>query len=235
VIAIENALEEVGVTPNQPCSYKFTFQNVKDFVAQAFKLDGISTSAFQDGSTLLTVTQLIDNAQSILTADAMAQAIQRQAAGLTILANPRGQQLSPNETTTLLAPFIVGCPPPTTPLGLVAFPPLQVTQTGPFKQNQVISFSVSNGTLPSSFFVTYISGDNTKSVFPKSVRNNTFTAPTGDNMSGQTYVVVSDVNTNATGAFQQLDGDTLFGPTVIEMLPLGRNVTLFDSGFPNTP
>ncbi|KAJ9603185.1 hypothetical protein H2200_012480 [Cladophialophora chaetospira] len=235
VIAIEDGLQDIGATPNKPCTYKFSFHNVKDFVSQASVLDGISTSAFQDGAPLLHIAELIANSQAILTDDAMAQAIQRQAAGVTILGNPRGQVLSPNETTTLLAPFIISCPSSNMPLPLVASPRLTVTQKGPFKQNQLISFSVGNGTLPSSFFVMYISGDNTKSVFPTNVRNNTFKAPTGSNMAGQTYVFVSSINTNAAGAFEQSEAGILFGPTVIEMLPLSRNATVFDSGFPNTP
>lgn len=198
-------------------------------------LDGISTSAFQDGAPLLSIAQLIANSQAVLADDAMAQAIQRQAAGVTILGNPRGQGLGPNETTTLLAPFIISCPSSNMPLPLVAFPPLTVTQSGPFKQNQLISFSVGNGTLPRSFFVTYISGDNTKSVFPTNIRNITFEAPTGSNMAGQTYAFVSSINTNTSGEFKQSEAGILFGPTVIEMLPLSRNVTVFDSGFPNTP
>lgn len=236
VIAIENGLGELGVRPNAPCTYRFAFRNVTDFVTQASVLDGIETSAFQDGASLLTITGLIDNSQGILTDVAMAAAIQRQAANKTILGNPRGQVLSPNETTTLLAPFNVSCPATNMALPLVTFPPLNITSaaTRPFRQNASISFTVGNGTLPPSFFVTYISGLNTKSVIPTNISRNTFSAPVGDNMAGQTYVFVSSNNTNATGAFETIEPDILFGPTVLEVQPLPRNVTLFDSGLPNT-
>jgi hypothetical protein len=223
---LSQAIEEFGAKPNQPCNYTFNFTSIHDFLAQASFLEGVNVDAFVGVSGQLQTPQLINNAEAILASNGMHNAIQRGESGLTILANPRGQALTADEVTTLLAPFILSCPS-SNMVNSTAFPALSTNATRPVKQGDLLSFSIPNGTLPSTFFVTFLSGLNVKTSFPTSIEGNTFKAPVGSNMAGQTYVVVSNVNSNGT----LNDTDILFGPTTIEVLPLPRNISAFDSSF----
>jgi hypothetical protein len=75
--------------------------------------------------------------------------------------------------------------------------------------------------------VTFISGTNTKTSLPVDIdlAQGTFKAATGDNMAGQTYVIVSNTNTNGS----LTDSDIIFGPAAIEVVPLPRNISAFDN------
>lgn len=212
--------------PNQPCNYTFPVSNIPEFIELASVLEGIITDGFVGISSLITTPELSRNAEAILAVDGMHTAIQRAEAGKVILANPRKQPLTPNQLGTLLAPFIVSCPSSNMANSSQAFPPLQVNASKPLKQLSLLPLSITNGALPASFFVTFISGDNVKTSFPTQIETRTLKAPVGANMAGQTYVVISNVNTNGTLD----DSNILFGPTVIEVDPLPRNISAFDSG-----
>lgn len=226
VALLTDALHDIGVKPNQPCDFTFPFHNVPEFIELASVLEGITTDAFVGISSLLQTPELNRNAEAILAVDAMHTAIQRAEAGLVILANPRKQPITPNQVSTLLAPFIISCASSNMPNGSHPFPPLQVDAHGIFKQLSLLPLSITNGELPSTFFATFISGDNVKTSFPTHIDGRTFKAPVGENMAGQTYVVVSNVNNNGTLD----DSNIVFGPTVFEAEPLPRNISAFDSG-----
>jgi hypothetical protein len=239
-IAIEDGLTDAGVTPNAPCKFNFNVPSVASFVSQAEHITAVMTSAFSDGTTLLTVNSLIEESAEFTTAIAMGNAVNRALANLTVVANPRGQSASPNEVTTIIQPFIGSCPSTNLQLPITAFPPLTVTSTGPFKQGQLVGFSVPNNlTLPptSAMFVTFFSGGNTKTSVPVFSGNSThtFSAAVGNNMAGSTFVVLSVVNDNST-TLPDFEPGIIAGPSLpIEVLPLTRNATVFDSGFPSTP
>jgi hypothetical protein len=173
---------------------------------------------------------LSENAENILPIEGVHNALQRAEAGQNIISNPRGQPLTPNQVTTLLAPFIASCPSTNTVLSFTAFPPLVALQPGPFVQRKLATFVVPKAQaskLPSPFFVTFISGTNTKTSLPVDIdlAQGTFKAAIGDNMAGQTYVIVSNTNTNGS----LTDSDIVFGPAAIEVVPLPRNISAFDN------
>jgi hypothetical protein len=179
---------------------------------------------------LLQTPELFKNAQAILLVEGVHNALQRQASRETVIANPRGQPLTPNEVLTLLAPYIISYPSTNIVLPFTPFPPLTVIhpEFGPFKQNAPIAlFIPRNSTLAETFFVTFLSGTNTKAQFPFDInrKTNTFKADVGRNMAGQTYVFVSNSSSNRTFS----ESDILFGPAVIEVAPLPRNISAFDN------
>ena len=76
-------------------------------------------------------------------------------------------------------------------------------------------FSV-DGSLPSSFYVTFVSGLTTMSMAPTMVSGTSFTAMIPDMASGQTFAFVTSENVTMT----LMDSMILYGPAIIEATPM---------------
>lgn len=142
--------------------------------------------------------------------EALHTAIQRFSLKQVGPGNPYGSALGLSEVYTLAAAFIKSCPTTNAALPVKAFPGLTATQGQPTAEGITFTFSV-KGSLPSSFFVTWVSGLTTTSVAPK-VSGNTITAVVPSTAEGQSYAFITSSNVTSI-----TDDVVLFGPAIVEI------------------
>ena len=97
----------------------------------------------------------------------------------------------------------------------MAFPRLYPTQGQPTAPGISYTFSV-EGTLPETFFVTFVSGLDTVSVDGKKIEGDMIITIIPDTAMGQTYAFVTSADAK-DGPL--VDDIILFGPTVLEVTP----------------
>jgi len=207
------AIKGTGATPVAACQYNFAFPDVKSFVTTASVLEGVGVSAYLGGAGLITSKEYLGVAGSILVTESLHTALQRFNLGEIAPASPYGTALGLNDVYTMAAAFIKSCPSSNPPLPVKAFPTLTPTQGIPASVGNPFTFSV-KGSLPSSFFVTFVSGLDVASV-PSTEQGGMISAKIPAIAMGQTYVFITSSSTNMTVT----DNIVLFGPTTIEVTP----------------
>lgn len=210
---LTSALTTAGAKPVAACTYSFPYTDVKSFVSLASVLEGVGTSAYLGGAGLITSKAYLGVAGSILVTEALHTSIQRFNLGEVGPANPYGTPLGLNPVYTLAAAFIKSCPTTNAALPVMAFPTLTATQGIPAAPGIPFTFSV-KGTLPSSFFVVFVSGLDTTSVMP-TMQGGMISAVIPATAMGQTYVFLSKSMTNGSIT----DPMILYGPAIIEVTP----------------
>ncbi|KAK4695426.1 hypothetical protein P7C71_g2317, partial [Lecanoromycetidae sp. Uapishka_2] len=210
---LTTAIAGTGATPVAACTYDFPFTDPKSFVGLASILEGVGTSAYLGGAGLITSKAYLGVAGSILVTESIHTSLQRFNLGEIAPANPYGTALGLNDVYTMAAAFIVSCPASNPALPVKAFPSLTAVQGEPTSQGIPFTFSV-KGTLPATFFVTFVSGLTIVSVTP-TVSGSDVTAVVPDTVTGQSYAFLTSSATNVSVT----DEMVLFGPTVVEVTP----------------
>ncbi|MCJ1305021.1 hypothetical protein MMC08_007834 [Hypocenomyce scalaris] len=213
VLYLESALTAAGATPVQACTYSFPYTDPMSFVTLASVLEGVGTSAYLGGAGLITSKTYLGVAGAILVTEALHTSLQRFSLGEVAPANPYGTALGLDPVYTLAASFITSCPSTNAALPVMAFPALTATQGVPTSQGIPFTFTAA-GTLPSEFYVTFVSGLNTTSVMP-TMSGDMISAVVPDTVSGQTYAFITNSMANGT----LTDSMILFGPAVVEVTP----------------
>ena len=213
VMLLTTAIAATGATPVAACTYDFPYTDPKSFVGLASILEGVGVSAYLGGAGLITSKAYLGVAGSILVTESIHQSLQRFNLGEIAPANPYGTALGLNDVFTMAAAFIKSCPASNPALPVKAFPSLTATQGEPTSQGIPFTFSVM-GTLPSTFFVTFVSGLTIVSVTP-TMSGDMISAMIPDTISGQSYAFITSSMTNMSVT----DEMVLFGPTVVEVTP----------------
>ena len=213
VMLLTSALTTAGAKPVAACTYSFPYTDVKSFVTLASVLEGVGTSAYLGGAGLITSKAYLGVAGSILVTESLHTSVQRFNLGEVAPANPYGTPLGLNPVFTLAAAFIKSCPTTNVALPVKAFPTLTATQGIPAAPGITFTFSV-KGTLPSTFFVVFVSGLDTTSVMP-TMQGDMIAATIPATAMGQTYVFLSNAKTNGSIT----DAQILYGPAIIEVTP----------------
>ncbi|MCJ1273184.1 hypothetical protein MMC21_000973 [Puttea exsequens] len=210
---LTSALTAAGATPVAACTYDFPFTDAKSFVTLASVLEGVGTSAYLGAAGLITSKEYLGVAGSILVTESLHTSVQRFNLKEIAPANPYGTALGLNDVYTMAAAFIKSCPPSNPVLPVKAFPALTATQGIPTSQGIPFTFTV-EGAIPSTFFVTFVSGLNVTSVTP-TVDGSTISAVIPTTIAGQSYAFLTSSSTNMSVT----DDMVLFGPTAIEVTP----------------
>ncbi|CAF9917032.1 hypothetical protein IMSHALPRED_003376 [Imshaugia aleurites] len=210
---LTSALMTAGAKPVAACTYDFPYTDPKSFVTLASVLEGVGVSAYLGAAGLINSTAYLGVAGSILVTESLHTSVQRFNLNEIAPANPYGTALGLNPVYTLAAAFITACPSTNVALPVMAFPTLTATQGIPAAPGISFTFSV-KGSLPSTFFVVFVSGLSTTSVVP-SMQGDMIAAVIPATAMGQTYVFLSKSSTNTTLA----DSMILYGPAIIEVTP----------------
>ena len=210
---LTSALTTAGAKPVAACTYDFPYTDAKSFVTLASVLEGVGTSAYLGGAGLITSKEYLVVAGAILVTESLHTSVQRYNLGEVAPANPYGTPLGLNPVYTLAAAFIKSCPTTNAALPVMAFPTLTATQGIPAAAGITFTFSV-KGTLPTTFFVVFVSGLDTTSVTP-TMQGDMIAAEIPATAMGQTYVFISKSMTNGT----IMDNMILYGPAIIEVTP----------------
>ena len=173
----------------------------------------VGVSAYLGGAPLIASKAYLGVAGSILVTESLHTSLQRFNLGEVAPANPYGTALGLNPVYTLAASFIKSCPSTNVALPVMAFPALTATQGIPTSEGITFTFSV-DGTLPSDYFVTFVSGLATTSVMPTTT-GGMISAVVPATAMGQTYAFIT--STNVTSSIT--DSVILFGPAIVEVTP----------------
>ncbi|MCJ1413769.1 hypothetical protein MMC32_000094 [Xylographa parallela] len=210
---LTSALAAAGATPVAACTYKFPYTDPKSFVTLASILEGVGTSAYLGGAPLIASKTYLGVAGSILVTESIHTSLQRFNLGEVAPANPYGTALGLNPVYTLAAEFIVSCPSTNAALPVMAFPALTATQGIPAAPDMTFTFTTTTS-MPSTFFVTFVSGLSTTSV-AGSMMGSMIVATIPETAMGQTYVFIT--NANVTSSI--MDSMILNGPAILEVTP----------------
>ncbi|MCJ1450839.1 hypothetical protein MMC28_001173 [Mycoblastus sanguinarius] len=210
---LTSSLTTAGAMPVAACKYDFPYTDAKSFVTLASVLEGVGVSAYLGGAALITSKDYLTVAGSILVTESLHTATQRFNLGEVAPANPYGTPLGLDDVYTLAAAFITSCPSTNAALPVMAFPTLTATQGIPAAPGIPFTFSAA-GSLPGTFFVTFVSGLDITSVTP-TMEGEMISAMIPDTAMGQTYVLITSMMTNTT----VMDSMVLYGPAIIEVTP----------------
>ncbi|KAL8972113.1 MAG: hypothetical protein Q9183_000724, partial [Haloplaca sp. 2 TL-2023] len=217
------ALEAVGATPVQECTYNFPLDDVKTFLATAAILEGVGVSAYLGAAADIMSKTYLTAAGSILTVEARHTAYIRDQIDQEPFATPFDVPLKYNEVFTLAAPFIDSCPSDNPPLPVKAFPTLTASPDNPanitsgteitlLTPDYVVRPADGSSQIYAAFITvtgpvyaeaTPVEGGFTLTV-PEAEEGN---APIG----GQSYVVLTGCNTAVT------DETVAAGPAIVEI------------------
>ncbi|KAK0554777.1 hypothetical protein OC846_000538 [Tilletia horrida] len=203
----------LGANATKECTYNFGVTDPKSFAATSQLLEGIGVSAYLGAAAAITNPAYLTAAGSILTTEA------RHAAWVASAVN-KGDgfggafdtPLTFNQTYSLAAPLITGCPESNPKLPVVAFPALTTTPAVP-APGQEISLNATG--LADGQYVAFLSGPMTYFV---EVQNSKVTVPS-DVTYGRSYAVL--VKSNGTVS----DDTTVAGPAVFD-IPLSSESAL---------
>lgn len=205
-------LTAAGAKPVAACTYKFPYTDPKSFVALASILEGVGSSAYLGAAPAIASKAYLAIAGSILGTEQVHTSVQRFNLGMVAPANPYLTPLGPNEVYTLAAEFITACPSSNVALPFKAFPALTATQGIPAAPGIPFTYTATMA-MPSTFFVTYISGLDTISM-PATVSGGMISSMIPMTAQGQTYVVLTSSNVTSI-----TDSAVLAGPAIIEVTP----------------
>jgi hypothetical protein len=197
----------------EACQYKFPFTDARSFVTLASVLEGVGTSAYLGAAPAVASKEYLGIAGSILVAEALHTAIQRQALGKVAAASPYGSALVPNGAYSIASAFIASCPESNAKLPFKAFPSLKVADESFAAEEGVLRFAPETK-LSEGSFVTYVNGLSTVSVKPHSFSEESFGVDVPESLSGQTYVFITSSNVTSVK-----DENVLFGPAIVELSP----------------
>ncbi|CUM53045.1 uncharacterized protein AC631_05702 [Debaryomyces fabryi] len=216
---LEAGLKAAGATPVEACTYKFPMQSAEDFVSLAATIEGVGVSAYLGASPMVMSKQYLTAAASILVTEALHQSAARNAIGEVPMVNPLGTPMGLNAVYSIASEFIAECPSSNAKLPVTAYKGLNVTQGMPLAANSTVTF-VADGDVPSSFYVTFVSG---LDVLPVTgdMESGMIKVNVPEEISGQSYAFITSDNSS-----NLIDSNILFGPAILEVTPLSPTFNL---------
>jgi len=195
----------LGQNATAECTYNFGVTDPKSFAATAQLLEGVGVSAYLGAAAAITNPAYLTAAGSILTTEA------RHAAWVASAVN-KGDgfggafdtPLTFNQTYSLAAPLITGCPSSNPALPVVAFPSLTTDPAVPTPGQEV---SLKADGLPDGQYVAFLSGPMT---YFAEVQGSKVTVPQEVGF-GRGYAVL--VKSNGTVS----DDTTVAGPAAFDI------------------
>ena len=209
VTFLSTAISGAGGTPVQPCTYKFGLTDVKTFITISSILEGVGASAYLGAAPAVQSKAILSAAASILSVESRHSSFVRSILNQIPNAQPLDTPLSPNEVFSLASAFIASCPSSNPPLPFKAFPALTTTSTGSMAPGTTITVATTaplTGTLSAAFLA--LAGPIFAPIIPT---NGGFTTTIPQGVLGQTYMVVTNSQTNIT------DANVIAGPLVLEV------------------
>ncbi|KAF9889215.1 hypothetical protein FE257_007528 [Aspergillus nanangensis] len=214
---LTQALSGAGASPVERCTYAFPVTDVKSFLTLANVLEGVGVSAYLGAAAHIMNDTYLTAAGSILTVEARHSAYLRAAMGELPAAQPFDNPLDFNEVYTVASPFIASCPSSNQALPVKAFPSLMMSPMMSTMTGQTVHLVAGEGMNSAddihAAFIT-VTGPVWAPVTSQGDGKFTVTIPKG--VMGQSYVVLTKGNTQAT------DDNIVAGPAILEV---GRKST----------
>ncbi|KAJ5186491.1 hypothetical protein N7449_011255 [Penicillium cf. viridicatum] len=209
---LTSALKAAGASPVARCTYNFPSTDVSSFLALASVLEGVGVSAYLGAAVSIMSDTYLTAAGSILTTEARHSAYLRAAVGEVPFAQAFDNPLGLNEVYTVASPFIASCPSSNGALPVKAFPALTMSSmdavmTGSQVQLMAGGFNASTSDVNAAFITV------TGPVWAplKSMGDGKFTVTVPKDVAGQSYVVLTQGNKQAT------DDNIVAGPAIVEV------------------
>ncbi|KAJ5612145.1 hypothetical protein N7510_005339 [Penicillium lagena] len=212
---LTKALTAAGAKPVEQCTYAFPSTDVKSFLALGNVLEGVGVSAYLGAAASIVDKTYLTAAGSILTVEARHSAYLRAALGEAASPQPFDTPLDFNEVYTVASPFIVSCPSSNQMLPVKAFPSLTMASMTPAMTGSKVQLTVGSG---------FDMSMNTKDLYAAFITvtgpiwaplsfmgSGKFTVTIPEGVAGQSYVVLTKGNTQAT------DDNIVAGPAIIEV------------------
>ncbi|KAH9484919.1 Protein rds1 [Psilocybe cubensis] len=199
--------EALGSLATSPCTYNFSYTDVKSFAAFSELLEGVGVSAYIGAAQSITNKAYLTVAASILSTEA------RHASWVAAAVNKFGGwsgafdvPLDFNQVYSIAASVIAACPSTNPVLPVRAFPNLTLSNIKPGGNADIkIENLVANGSSVDPTFVVFLTG--LEKIFVP-VHDGKVIVPAG--LSGQVYVVATNSSTDAN------DSTILAGPAILE-------------------
>ncbi|KAJ6172442.1 hypothetical protein N7470_001509 [Penicillium chermesinum] len=207
---LTQALTAAGAQPVAKCNYSFPATDVKSFLALGSVLEGVGVSAYLGAAASIMNDTYLTAAGSILTVEARHSAYLRAALGEAPSPQAFDDPLGLNEVYTVASPFIASCPSSNQKLPVKAFPSLTMSSMTGSKVDLMAGpgFNMDNTTGLYAAFIT-VTGPIWAQLTPKG--DGKFSATIPEGVSGQSYVVLTKGNSQAT------DDNIVAGPAIVEV------------------
>ncbi|KAJ5157649.1 uncharacterized protein N7482_008749 [Penicillium canariense] len=212
---LTQALAAAGAKPVERCTYVFPSTDVLSFLALGNVLEGVGVSAYLGAAASIMNPAYLTAAGSILTVEARHSAYLRATLGEAPSAQAFDNPLDFNEVFTVASPFIASCPSTNEQLPVKAFPSLTMSATAPAMNGSQVAVMAGPGFNTSmdmsNVFAAFITVTGPVWAPLNSSGDGKFTVTIPSGVSGQSYVVLTQGNTQAT------DDNILAGPAIIEV------------------
>ncbi|KKA29592.1 hypothetical protein TD95_003464 [Thielaviopsis punctulata] len=187
---LQSTLAQAGIKPVEPCTYNFGFTDAKSMVVVAAVLENIGVSAYLGAASLVSASNILTAAGSILTIEARHQTFIRTAAQLLAIPQPFDAPLTPKMVFTLAAPFISSCPSGSS-LSITPFASMSVTSPAagtpaPAGTTIVITAGSMTGATHCAFISGGVPGGSVFAVFDAGATS----CVVPENLAGVTYVAL---------------------------------------------
>ncbi|CAI7583547.1 unnamed protein product [Penicillium glandicola] len=210
---LTSALTAAGASPVARCTYNFPSTDVSSFLALASVLEGVGVSAYLGAAASIMSDTYLTAAGSILTTEARHSAYLRAALGEVPFAQAFDNPLGFNEVYTVASPFIASCPSSNGALPVKAFPALTMTSMKAVMTGSQVQLAAGSGfnTSTSDVNAAFITVTGPIWATLKSTDDGKFTVTVPEGVSGQSYVVLTKGNQQAT------DDNIVAGPAIVEI------------------
>ncbi|KAJ5490450.1 hypothetical protein N7453_011275 [Penicillium expansum] len=196
---LTSALKAAGASPVAACSYNFPSTDVSGFLALASVLEGVGVSAYLGAAASIMSDAYLTAAGSILTTEARHSAYLRAALGEVPFAQAFDNPLDFNEVNGALP--------------VKAFPSLMMSSMDAVMTGSQVQLMAGSGFNASASDVNAAFITVTGPVWAplKSMGDGNFTVTVPKGVAGQSYVVLTQGNKQAT------DDNILAGPAIVEI------------------
>ncbi|OQE38004.1 hypothetical protein PENCOP_c009G03095 [Penicillium coprophilum] len=210
---LTSALKAAGASPVAACTYNFPSTDVSSFLALASVLEGVGVSAYLGAAASIMSDTYLTAAGSILTTEARHSAYLRAAVGEVPFAQAFDNPLSFNEVYTVASPFIASCPSSNGPLPVKAFPSLMMSSMDAVMTGSKVHLMTGSGfdTSTSDVNAAFITVTGPVWAPLESMGDGKFTVTVPKGVAGQSYVVLTKGNKQAT------DDNIVAGPAIVEI------------------
>ncbi|KAJ5037820.1 hypothetical protein NUH16_011421 [Penicillium rubens] len=210
---LTSALKAAGASPVARCTYNFPSADVNGFLALASVLEGVGVSAYLGAAASIMSENYLTAAGSILTTEARHSAYLRAAVGEVPFAQAFDNPLGLNEVYTVASPFIASCPSSNGALPVKAFPALTMSSMDAVMTGSEVQLVAGSGfdTSVSGIHAAFITVTGPVWTPLKSMGGGKFTVTIPEGISGQSYVVLTQGNKQAT------DDNIVAGPAIVEV------------------
>lgn len=158
VTTLLSVISAAGAKPVEPCVYNFeaAFADAATMVATARVLEAIGVSAYLGAAPLVSSSDVLAAAASIVTVEARHNALIRVLSGAAAVPAAFDVALGPRAVFTLAAPFISSCPDGSN-LNIPAFPSISLVNPEQAQVGQNLKLT-EPGTLEGAQFCAFVAG-----------------------------------------------------------------------------